>query len=445
MQNSNHVLCASLGKQYPIADHAEGVFIYDETGKRYIDCAAGIAVVNIGHAVKEVIAAITEQAGQISFVYGGAFTTEPRLRLADQIIAMAPDGMDKVFFCSGGSEAMESLVKIARQYQIECGRPKKYKIISRWQSYHGNTIATLAMGGRPSWRAKYDAYLSDIRHIAPCNCYHCPYRLSYPSCGLPCAWELERVIQYEGADTVAAFVLEPIVGTTAAAMVPPPEYLQIIRDICDKYDVVFGADEVITGFGRTGKNFAVDHFGITPDLIGIAKGLGSGYIPIGGVIVHKKIVNAIAQGTGELTHSFTFAGNPLATAGASAVLDYIEKHNLVARSAEMGRLFLNKLKVLEELPMVGQVRGIGMMLAVEFVKEKDSRTPYPGGSKISAKVAEYCFAHGVIVTAGVEGCADGINGDAMQIAPPLIIEEEEMDSVVGVLREGILHVYQSLD
>lgn len=444
MKTTNHVLSATLKKQYPIAERAEGVFIYDETGKRYIDCAAGIAVVNIGHAKKEVVDAIAEQAGKISFVYGSIFATEARSRLASQIIDMAPAGMDKVFFCSGGSEAMESLIKIARQYQMECGRPEKYKIISRWQSYHGNTIAALAMGGRPSWRAKYDPYLSDIRHIAPCNCYHCPYRLDYPSCGLPCAWELERVIQYEGADTVAAFVLEPIVGTTAAAVAPPPEYLKIVRKICDKYDVVFGADEVVTGFGRTGKNFAVDHFGVMPDLIGVAKGLGSGYVPIGGVIVHKKIVDAIARGTGELTHSFTFSGNPLAAAGASAVLAYIKKHNLVERSARLGRLFLDKLKSLENLPMVGQVRGIGMLLAIEFVKEKESRTPYPGGSHISAKVVEYCFNKGVIVTAGVEGCADGVSGDAMQIAPPLIIEEREMDIVVETLRDGILCVYKSL-
>lgn len=444
MKTTNHVLSATLKKQYPIAERAEGVFIYDETGKRYIDCAAGIAVVNIGHAKKEVVDAIAEQAGRISFVYGSVFATEARSQLASQIIDMAPDGMDKVFFCSGGSEAMESLIKIARQYQMECGRPEKYKVISRWQSYHGNTIATLAMGGRPSWRAKFDAYLPDIRHIAPCNCYHCPYRLDYPSCRLPCAWELERVIQYEGADTVAAFVIEPIVGTTAAAVAPPPEYLKITREICDKYDVVFGVDEVVTGFGRTGKNFAVDHFAFTPDLIGVAKGLGSGYVPIGGVIVHKKIVDAIARGTGELTHSFTFSGNPLAAAGASAVLAYIKKHDLVARSAKMGRLFLDKLKSLENLPMVGQVRGVGMLLAIEFVKEKESRTPYPGGSKISAKVAEYCFNKGVIVTAGVEGCADGVNGDAMQIAPPLIIEEKEMDIVVETLRDGILCVHKSL-
>lgn len=442
--SNNHALNSALQKEYPVAERADGIYIYDKYGNAYIDCAAGIAVVNIGHSVKSVVDAIARQASKLSFVFSGSFSNEPRIRLAEQIIAMSPPHMDKVFFCSGGSEAMESLIKIARQYQIECGRPSKYKIISRWQSYHGNTIATLAVGGRPSWRAKYDDYLPNMRHIAPCNCYHCPYKLSYPSCGLPCAWELERVIRYEGADTVAAFIIEPITGTTAAAIAPPPEYMQIVRDICDKYDIVFGIDEVITGFGRTGKNFAIDHFGIVPDLIGVAKGLGSGYVPIGGVIVHKKIVDAIAQGSGELTHNFTFSGNPLACAAASAVLDYISANDLVTRSAAMGKVFLAKLQTLSDLPSVGDVRGTGLMLAVEFVQDKKLHTPYPAGTKFSARVAEYCLQNGVIVTAGLEGAADGICGDAMQIAPPFIITEEEMDIVVDTLRKGIIAVADSL-
>lgn len=444
MSNDHHVLCSVLNKRYPVVDHAEGVYIYDTEGKRYIDCAAGIAVVNIGHAVGPIIDAMAGQASKISFVYNGAFTSEARFRLADQIIEMAPKGMDKVFFCSGGSEAMESMLKIARQYQIECGRPGKYKVISRWQSYHGNTVATLSMGGRSSWRAKYDPYLTAMPHIAPCNCYHCPYRLSYPSCGLPCAWELERIIKYEGPDTVSAFVIEPITGTTAAATVPPKEYMEIIRYICDKYEVLFGVDEVITGFGRTGKNFAIDHFDVTPDLIGAAKGLGSGYAPIGAVIIHQKIVDTVAQGTGELTHSFTFAGNPLACATASAVLAYMKENRLVERSEKMGKLFLDKLKGLADLPMVGDVRGIGMMIAIEFVRDKAMHEPYPAGSKISGRIASRCFDHGVIVTAGVEGAADGICGDAMQIAPPFIIEEADMDLVVETVKNAILYTYQQI-
>lgn len=440
-----NVMYSVVEKEYPVVERAEGMYLYSTDGKKYMDCAAGIAVANIGHGVKEVIEAMYEQAKKVSFVYGGTFTSQARTKLAEQIIEMAPEGMNKVFFCSGGSEAMESVIKIARQYHIECGNPSKYKIISRWQSYHGNTLATLAIGGRPSWRNKYDPYLTKMPHIAQCNCYRCPYQLEYPSCQVECAKELERIIKYEGAETVAAFIIEPMIGTTAAATMPPVEYMQEVRRICDKYNVLFCVDEVITGFGRTGKNFAVDHFNIVPDLIGVAKGLGSGYVPIGGVILHKKIVDAISNGTGELTHSFTFAGNPLTCATASAVLEYMNKHNLVENCAKMGKYFLEQLKTLEDLPCVGDIRGYGLMLAIEFVKDKNTKEGYDASVKISKRIADYCFENGIIVTAGVTGSADGVVGEAMQIAPPYIITEEEIDIVVKALREGIVKVYNEIE
>lgn len=435
------VLYAVVEKKYPEVDYGEGMYIYDTDGKKYMDCAAGIAVVNIGHGVKDVIDRMTEQAKKISFVYGGTFTSEVRRNLAAKIISIAPEGMDKVFLCSGGSEAMESLMKIARQYQIEAGREKKNKIISRWQSYHGNTFGTLALGGRPSWREKYeDFFPRNISQISPCNCYRCPYGLSEETCACQCAEELERKIKYEGPDTVAAFVMEPVTGTTAAAIIPPKKYMQKVREICDKYDVLFCVDEVITGFGRTGANFAVDHYGVVPDLIGFAKGLGSGYVPIGGVIVHKKIVDTIARGTGSLTHSFTFSGNPIACAGAEAVLDYILDHKLVERSRKMGEIFLEKLQVLNKYPVVGDIRGIGLLLGVEFVKDKTTKEPLD--YNFSGEISKYCFQHGFMITSGVSGSADGILGDALQIAPPFIITEEEIDQVVAMLQEAIEFVME---
>lgn len=433
----HHELFATVNKEYPVIDHASGMYVYDKSGRKYLDCAAGIAVVNIGHAVPEVVEAMHQQAENVCFCYGGMFTSDARTRLAEQIIEMAPKGMDKVFFCSGGSEAMESLVKIARQYHIERGNPSKYKIISRWQSYHGNTIGTLSIGGRPSWRSKYEEYLPKMPHIASCNCYRCPYAQSYPQCKLACAWELERVIKYEGPETVAAFVIEPVIGTTAAATIPPKEYMQTVQEICRKYDVLFCVDEVITGFGRTGTNFAVDHFDVTPDLIGVAKGLGSGYVPIGGVILHKNVVDAFVKGSGQVTHSFTYAGNPLVCATASAVLQYIQDHQLVARSAAMGKLFLEKLKTLEEFPIVGEVRGLGLMLGVELVKDKETKEPFPASMAVSDRIVKYCFERGLIITSGVPGSADGINGEALQIAPPFIITEEQMDEAVSILRDAI--------
>ena len=437
MLSDKNVLKSTIRANYPVIDHGEGAYLFDKEGKRYLDFAAGIAVANIGHGVKEVADAIYEQMTKVAYVYGGTFLSEKRMQLAQQIAEMAPEGLNHVFFCSGGSEAMESVMKISRQYWIEAGKPSKHKIIGRWQSYHGNTMATLALGGRPSWRAPYEDYGFASPHVAQCNCYRCPFGLEKDNCGLLCAEELERIINYEGPETVAAFVLEPIIGTTASATIPPIDYIRRIREICDKYDVLLCFDEVITGYGRTGKNFAADHFGVVPDIIGSAKGLGCGYAPIGAVIVSDRIVDTIADGSGKLVHSFTFSGNPVACASASAVLDYIKKHDLVKRSAEMGALFLSKLKTLENLPCVGEVRGIGMMYGVEFVRNKKTKEPFPAEFGFCAKLVKYCFERGLMVSGGVPGTVDGHIGEALQIAPPFIITEEQMDFAVSVLRDGI--------
>lgn len=442
--DQSNVLYSTVNNDYVVIDKAKGMYVYDIDGNKYLDIAGGIAVVNIGHSVPEVIQAIEEQVKKVSYVYGGTFTSEARIRLAAKIIELAPKGMDKVFFCSGGSEAVESALKIARQYQLEKGFASKYKVISRWQSYHGNTIATLSLGGRPSWRSKYTPYLLQLPHISQCNCYRCPYNLDYPGCNIKCAWELERVIKFEGEETVSAFILEPITGTTATATIPPKEYFSIIRDICDKYNVLLIVDEVITGMGRTGKNFAVDHFDIVPDIIATAKGLGSGYTSIGAAIVHKKIVKAILEGSGELTHSFTYAGNPLSCSAALASVEYLIKNNLIKRSAEMGRFFLEKLSRLEELPMVGDVRGIGLLLGIELVKNKKTKEPYQADKKVAKQIADYCRDHGVLIVAGVTGSSDGIIGDQLQLSPPFIINEDEVNLVVDIIESAIKYVYDKL-
>ncbi|MGI5963529.1 MAG: aspartate aminotransferase family protein [Lawsonibacter sp.] len=443
-EKESRVFYKALSKKYKRISHGEGVFLFDEDGKRYLDFGAGLAVTNIGNSVKEVIDAITDQAQKITYLNGGAFTSDVREELASRMISIAPNGMDKVFFCSGGSEAVESMAKIARQYQIECGRPSKYKIITRWQSYHGNTFGTLSLGGRPSWRGCYEDFLLHMPHIAQCNCYRCPYGLECEHCNLPCAEELERVIKYEGADTVAAFMIEPITGTTATATVPPVAYMKRIREICDQYDILLCCDEVITGLGRTGKAFAVDHFDIVPDLISVAKGLGGGYVPIGAVLASKKVVDAIANGSGVLEHSYTFAGMPIACAGANAVLKYIIENNIIQKAEENGKLLLKKLQdKLGNIPAVGDIRGKGMLLGVELVADRETKKPFDPKENISGKIASYCLEHGVIVLSGVVGTADGVAGEALQISPPLTITPEEMDFAVDVLRESIVHVTQA--
>ena len=433
-----------MKKEYPVVERAEGMYVYDTQGNKYLDCASGIAVTNIGYGVKEVIEAMYEQAKKVTFVYGGVFTSEAKEELASRIIDMAPLGMEKVFFCSGGSEAMEAVVKIARQYHLECNNTSKHKVISRWQSYHGNTMMTLAIGGRPSWRKDYGPYFPQTSHVAQCNCYRCPFGLEYGSCDIVCAKDLERTINYEGADTVAAFVLEPIIGTTASATAPPKEYMREIRRICDKYNVLLCFDEVITGFGRTGKNFATDHFDIVPDIIGFAKGLGCGYTPIGGAIVNRKIVNAMLNGSGQNTMIYTFAGTPLSCATANATLKYMNDNKLIENSERMGKVFVEELKVLETLECVGEVRGIGLMLGIELVRDKKTKEPFLAEERISGKVAEYCFKKGLIITGGVPGSADGQKGEALQIAPPFIITKEQISFAVGILKEAIETVYNEV-
>ncbi len=302
-------------------------------------------------------------------------------------------------------------------------------------------MATLSIGGRPTWREKYDPLLLGMPHITQCNCYHCPYKLVPESCNYLCADELERVIKYEGADTVSAFVLEAITGTTAPATVPPVGYMKRIREICDRYDILLCVDEVITGLGRTGKNFAVEHFGIEADMIATAKGLGGGYVPIGAVIASRKVVDAFRKGSGNLMHSFTYAGNPVVCAGASAALRYLTENRLVEASAAKGEFFLALLREkLGSHPNVGDIRGKGLLLGLEYVQDKATRTPFPADRQIGGKIANYCFEHGLLVVFAVPGSADGILGDATQISPPFVIDEADMRKAADILGDAVRSV-----
>ncbi len=444
MSKEINTIFPTLAVQPPIAARAEGVTITDTEGKEYLDFSSGVSVVGIGHGVKEVRDAVAAQMDQFSFVYRGMFASEPLLRVSKQIIDLAPEGMDRVFFCSGGSEASESAIKIARQYHLECGNPTKYKIISRWAGFHGNTLATLSVGGRTSWRTPYDPYLLKMPKIPQCNCYHCPLKLEYPACGCRCAHELERTIKAEGADTVAAFMCETVVGAAGGTVIAPKEYFSIIRDICDRYNILLIDDEVITGFGRTGRNFAIDHYGVVPDLIVTAKGMGSGYLPIGGVIIRKQIVDAIEKGSGSLIHSYTYAGHPVSCAAASAVIKYLTDNDLINQVAIKGGVFLKKLKTLEELPIVGQVRGIGLMTGMSLVKDKETRESFDPQYEVANQIQRRCFEKGLMLLAATVGTEDGVKGDALMVSPPFVVTEEEMDRGIAILREVIAQVSEEL-
>lgn len=440
MDREDRVLYRDLKKAYPKAVRGEGVYLYDADGRRYLDGSGGAAVVTIGHGVREVARAMAEQAERLAYVYVSQFTNEPLQRLAEAVIALAPPGIAKAYFVSGGSEAAETALKLARQYFLLRGKPGKYRVISRWQAYHGNTIGALSMSGRTQWFRDYRPYALDFPHIAPCYCYRCPFGLAYPTCDIRCATDLERVIRQEGADSIAAFIAEPIVGTSAAALTPPVEYFRLIREICDRYDILFIVDEVITGFGRTGRPFAIEHWGVVPDMIVIGKGFSSGYSPIGGVLVHERVVQAFQAAGANPFLPFTFAGHPVSAAAGLAVCRYAEAHGLFARAAAMGKELFQGLDTLAGSSLVGEIRGMGLLAGIELVADRRTKAPFPVEMGVGRRVAQAAFRRGLILLAGQPGLVDGVAGDHLLLAPPYVIERHEIAALVATLGESLAEV-----
>ena len=443
MQERNHVLYGSFDDDQVTITRGDGVYVFDDSGKRYLDAVGGVCVVNIGHGVQEIVDTLSKQAGTLAYTYGGMVDNGPRQQLADKLQQWAPPGMGetKTLFSSSGAEANEGALKLAYQYHWERGNPTKRKIVGRWQSYHGNTIGTISMSGRTSWRKMHDSLLLDFPHIPPPYCYRCPWDLTYPDCALACANELRRVIRQEGAENIAAFIAEPIIGTSMSAVVPPPEYYGIIREICDEYDVLFIADEVMSGLGRTGKKWGIDHWEVTPDIITTSKGLSGGYSPLAAMILSEKVWRPIADGTRKVLHSSTFGGNPLSCSVGVAVLDYIEKHDLVSRAGEMGEQLLARLREeLSEVPYVGDIRGKGLLVGVEIVADKQTKETFPPELNVGHRVEAEALRNGLLVLAGVTGLVDGIAGDHVELVPPYVIEDEHIEFIVATLRRSILTV-----
>jgi adenosylmethionine-8-amino-7-oxononanoate aminotransferase len=435
----DHVFYRNPRKSYPTAVRGEGVYIYDQNGKAYLDGSGGAVVVSIGHGVKEIREAMLKQVGQIAFAHGSQFTSEAAVALADKIIAISPAGLNRVYFLSGGSEAIETSVKMARQYQVDRGVASKFKVLSRWTSYHGNTLGALALSGHTGRRKYYLPLMQHTPHIAPAYCYRCPFGREPAGCGLECADDLEKTILFEGPDSVSAFIAEPVVGATAGALVPRDGYFQRVREICDRYDVLLIVDEVMSGVGRTGKNFAVDHWGVVPDMIVGCKGLASGYTPIYCVVTKEEVHAAIKQGNGTFVHGHTYSQNPLSCSIAGAVLDYIRDHDLVNQCAARGAYLLKKLTSLHKHPIVGDVRGLGLMAGVEFVRNRETREPFDPALKLNALVGNRAFEKGLITYPGGGG-ADGVRGDHLLLAPPFVITEEQIDRLVEILDEVIAEV-----
>jgi adenosylmethionine-8-amino-7-oxononanoate aminotransferase len=436
---SGHVFHRRLEHDYPVVDRGQGVYLYDTAGRRYLDAAGGALVVNIGHGVAEVAEAMAAQAQRVTFAHSTQFTSQPLEAYAVALGRVSPIAEPWVYLVSGGSEATETAFKLARQVCVARGEPGRYKIVSRWGSYHGATLGGLSASGRTPLRRPYAPLLLDVPHIPPCYCYRCTYNLAYPACNVACADALEAEILRHGPETVAAFIAEPVAGATLAAAVPPPEYWPRVREICDRYGVLLIADEVMTGLGRTGRWFAVEHWGVTPDILVTAKGASGGYFPLGLLLVEGNLVAAIRDGPGNFTHGFTYANGVVSAAVGLAVLRYLQAHDLVAASARLGEYLRRKLESLRELPAVGDVRGLGLMVGVELVADGVSKRPFPRAHKVAERVQAAAMARGVIVYYGA-GLADGLDGDAILLGPPFIVTEAQIDEIVAVLRQAIVEV-----
>lgn len=437
--NDTSVFHRSPAKTYPKAVRGEGVYIYDSDGKRYLDGSAGALVVNIGHGVRRIADVMAEQCRTLAFAHGSQFTTEPLERLAALVADMAPGDLDHVYFTSGGSEATETALKLARQYHLERGKSRKYKVIARWNSYHGNTMGALSMSGNVARRRAYTPLLLDFPHIAPAHCYRCPFASSHPDCDLMCAGALETEILRQGAENISAFIAEPVVGATMGAVSAPPGYFQRIREICDRHDVLFIADEVMCGCGRTGKDFAIQHWGVTPDILVTAKGMSSGYAPLAATIVKKEIHETFQKGSGRFIHGHTYGGSTLSCATGVAVLELMREWKLPEKAAEQGEYMRAKMEGLYKYGFVGDVRGKGLMLAMELVKDRKTKEPFPAELKLNEKIASAAFAKGLITYPG-GGSADGVRGDHILLGPPLVITRAEIDELVALLDQALSQV-----
>jgi adenosylmethionine-8-amino-7-oxononanoate aminotransferase len=429
-----HILHRSPNAVMPVAVSGSGVEIVDSQGRRYLDASGGAAVSCLGHGHAEVLAAMRKQLDALAYAHTAFFTTDVAERLADRLIKDAPPGMSHVYLVSGGSEALEAALKMARQYCVEIGEPQRRHVIARRQSYHGNTLGALAVGGNAWRRAQFEPLLIQTHHIDPCYAYRLQREgESDADYAARAAQALEDKLIEIGPDRVIAFVAETVVGATAGAVPPVCDYFKRIRAICDRYGVLLILDEVMCGMGRTGTLHACEQEGVAPDLMAIAKGLGGGYQPIGAVMLTQRIFEAFAKGSGAFQHGHTYMGHPLAAAAALAVQDVIRRDGLLANVVEMGARLEGRLKErFGQHPFVGDIRGRGLFWALELVSDRASKRPFDPGAKLHARVKREAMAGGLMVYP-MGGTVDGVNGDHVLLAPPFIIGAAQVDAIVDRL------------
>jgi adenosylmethionine-8-amino-7-oxononanoate aminotransferase len=432
----SHVFYRKLTRCFPLITRGEGCWLIDEQGKRYLDGSGGAFVANLGHGVREIGEAMAAQAGKIAYLNGTAFTSEPVEALADELATLLPAPLDKFYFLGSGSEAVEAALKLARQYWVETGKPSKHKVIALFPAYHGNTLLALSASAREHYKTYYREWLVDIHRIpAPyayrCECGGSTSRRPDGSANCPvCSGSgLEAAIHQLGAEHVAAFIAEPVGGSSTGHSVPRPDYFRRVREICDRHEVLFIADEVLVGAGRTGTWSAMEPYGVVPDIMTFGKGITGGYAPLSAVAASNRLLDPIARGSGSLLHAQTFSHHPVLAAAGLAALRYLRQHELIARCARLGEVFHRKLSVLRDLPHVGDIRGRGLLAGIEFVQDKGTRTPFLRKLKFAETFSESALAAGLMTWPNM-GQADGTNGDLSCLAPPFVIEESEIDELV---------------
>jgi adenosylmethionine-8-amino-7-oxononanoate aminotransferase len=424
--------------RYPWAVRGEGVYLYDRDGRRYLDASGGAAVSCLGHSDRAVIEAIQRQLERLPFAHTSFFTNEPMEALADALVERAPGAFDKVYFVSGGSEAVEAALKLARQYFVENGEPRRAHLIARRQSYHGNTLGALAVGGNAWRRKQFAPLLIETTHVSPCYAYRgIEPGESDAAYAERLAAELETEIQRLGGETVIAFVAETVVGATLGAVPAVPGYFKRVREVCDRYGILLILDEVMCGMGRCGTLWAFEQEGIVPDLVTIAKGLGAGYQPIGAVLVAEKVSSAILGGSGFFQHGHTYIGHAAACAGALAVHKRLLEDGLLARVAPLGERLEAKLRdALGGHPHVGDIRGRGLFRGIELVADRDSKAPFDPGLHVHARVKQAAMQAGLMCYP-MGGTLDGVRGDHVLVAPPFVVDEAHLDELVDKLGAAI--------
>ncbi|MEW5988896.1 MAG: aminotransferase class III-fold pyridoxal phosphate-dependent enzyme [Chloroflexota bacterium] len=426
-----HVFYRKMAHGRPKIAYGRGIYLYDETGKRYLDGSGGPLVVNVGHGRPEIVQAMAEQAQAAAYVHAIMFTSEAVERYAAELAEIVPLPAARFFFLSSGSEVVEGAIKLARQVQMARGEKGRHLVIGRWQSYHGMTLGALSVSGRPGLRAPYLEMMAEMPHVQP------PYPYRDPASGREAADRLEEAILTCGADKVAAFIAEPISGASLGAVAPPDDYWPRVAEICQEYGVLLIADEVLVGLGRTGRWWGIDHWRVQPDILVTSKGAAGGYFPLGFIAAQGQDVELIRQKLGDFNHGGTFSHHAVGAAAGLATLHILQNEKLVENSARLGVLLGEKLKAaLGDHPHVGDVRGRGLFWAIEWVEDKETKRPFPASRGLAWALCRRAFDLGLIVYYS-QGCADGMNGDLTMVGPPLIIHEEQLDELVEKLAAAV--------